>query len=328
MAEILLRSPRYETQTAVANAVKTTLKLYVNAQSTSNATSLRYTIQKDCVAGQPVLFEISDLCNDYLLMTFNGTYPDTNPLSIKAEINFQNAAGIDISGSTTTVNHRGYAGYDTFKEGANPTIVTSQMQSVRSVFLPNSFAGLVPFINLTTQPSKQIKYQTVPSNNNLSVVVAGFTYKIFRKDCSKYGLGNKVTFINKYGALQDLWFFTRKTTNIRTNKDSFQSNIISSTGTYSVTDPAVIIFNKTAKQDFTLSSGFYPEEFNPFFEELLLSDQVWVTFSNVAPIDNTQKAIPVFVTNSSFQEKTSLNNRLIDYTFSFELAADYINNVR
>jgi len=328
MASILLRSPRFETQTAVANAVQTTLKLYVDAQSTSNATTLRYTIQKDCVAGQPVLFEISDLCNDYLVMTFIGVYPDTNPLSIKVEINFQNAAGVDISGSTQTVNHRGYAGYDTFKEGANPTIVTSQMQSVLSILLPNSFEGEIPFINLTTQPSNQIKYQTVPSNNNLSLVVAGLTYKIIRSNCSKYGIGNKVTFINKYGALQDLWFQTKNVTSFTTKNDSFRSNIISNTGTYSTTNPGVTVFNKTAKQKFSLSSGFYPEELNPFFEELLLSEQVWVTFSNVAPIDDTLKAIPVFVTNSSFQEKTSLNDRLIDYTFTFELAADYINNVR
>ena len=327
MAEILLRSPRYETQTAVTNAVQTTLKLYVNAQSTSNATSLRYTIQKDCVAGQPVLFEISDLCNDYLLMTFNGTYPDTNPLSIKAEINFQNAAGAD-TGSTVTVNHRGYAGYDTFKAGANPVILQSQMQSVRVVMLPTLIEGHVAYLNLTTNPGNQIKYQTISTTDIGTRTIGGLVYTIFRTDCSKYGIGNKITFINKYGALQDLWFFTKNVVSFTTKNDSFQSNIISNTGTYSTTSPGVTVFNKTAKQNFTLSSGFYPEEFNPFFEELLLSEQVWVTFSNVAPIDDTLKAIPVLVKESSLTRKTSLNDRLIEYTMGFELAADYINNVR
>jgi len=325
MSQVLLRSPRYETQTAVANAVKTTLKLYVNAQSTSDATTLRYTIQKDCVAGQPVLFEISDLCNDYLVMTFNGTYLETNPLSIKVEINFQNAAGSDISGSTQTKNHRGYAGYDIFKAGANPVISTSQMQSVRVLMLPTLVAGLVPYINLTTQPSKQIKYHSISTTDIGTHTVEGLVYTIFRTDCSKYGIGNKVTFINKYGALQDLWFFTKNVISFTTKNDSFQSNIISNTGTYSTTSAGVTVFNKTAKQNFSLSSGFYPEQFNPFFEELLLSEQVWITFDETIA---EQKAIPVLVTESSLTKKTSVNDRLIEYTMGFELAADYINNVR
>ena len=37
---------------------------------------------------------------------------------------------------------------------------------------------------------------------------------------------------------------------------------------------------------------------------------------------------PVTVKTSSFNKKTSVNDRLIEYTFEFELAADYINNIR
>jgi hypothetical protein len=76
-----------------------------------------------------------------------------------------------------------------------------------------------------------------------------------------------------------------------------------------------------------LSSGYYPEGANPYFEELLLSDQVWLTQPD--PYNpSTEQVVPVIITTSSFTYKTSLNDRLIDYVMEFEMAFDYINNVR
>ena len=86
-------------------------------------------------------------------------------------------------------------------------------------------------------------------------------------------------------------------------------------------------FNTQAKQTHTLSSGYYPEYANAYFEELLLSEYVWYT----RPEDNqpnSDETIPVIVKTSSMIYKTSLNDRLIEYTIEFEDTFDYINNIR
>ena len=87
------------------------------------------------------------------------------------------------------------------------------------------------------------------------------------------------------------------------------------------------MFNKTANQRVVLSSGYYPEGANPYFEELLLSDQIWMTQPD--PYNPaTEQIVPVIINTSSFTYKTSLNDRLINYVMEFEMAFDYINNVR
>ena len=84
------------------------------------------------------------------------------------------------------------------------------------------------------------------------------------------------------------------------------------------------MFNTQGKQTHTLSSGYYPEFANQQFEELLLSEYVWLsTFRKGSGV-----IIPVKVKTSSVAFKTSVNDRLIEYTIEFEEAFDYINNIR
>ena len=149
-------------------------------------------------------------------------------------------------------------------------------------------------------------------------------------DCSRYGNGNKITFLNKFGALQDLYFFLKSVKSTTSRSETFNSNTIStSTGsaTYSVNAPTKKVFNKSANQKIVLSSGFYPEGANPFFEQLSLSKAIWLTQPD--PYDpTTEQVVPVIISTSSFTYKTSLNEKLIEYTMEFDMAFDYINNVR
>ena len=149
-------------------------------------------------------------------------------------------------------------------------------------------------------------------------------------DCSRY-TPTQIMFVNKFGALQPLFFFTKKVDVINTRSETFQRNIIdTSTTTPSYFRPAVAgspsyphsieTYNKNGKKSYTLSSGYYPERANAFFEQLLLSEAVWIIIDNIP--------IPVTVRSSSLTYKTSLNDKLVDYTIDFEEAQDYINNVR
>ena len=327
MANILVRSPRFETFTMSASSNSIKLELYIGGV-------LRYTIIKNSAPSSVVTFEIAELIRDYITQTFDGNY--TTSTASTASSNVKQYTGQDGTGnqsSPTAIDHIAFNGYGTFMEGSNPTI-TSPLWMVSKdvikngyyVYYPLNTSGKIPIIT----NAGSISYKTFATDATSATLTGADTINIVRVDCTKYGNGNKITFVNKFGGLQDLWFFLKSVKATTSTKETYNANTIStSTGsaTYSVNAPTKTVFNKTANQKIRLSSGYYPEGANPFFEELLLSDQVWLTQPD--PYDpSTEQVVPVIISTSSFTYKTSLNDRLIEYTMDFDMAFDYINNVR
>jgi hypothetical protein len=134
----------------------------------------------------------------------------------------------------------------------------------------------------------------------------------------------KVTFINKFGALQDMYFFKKSKENLSIKKESYKSNIISSLGSYDYTNHVNRDFNVVGKESISLSSGYLSEEYNEVFKQLLLSEKVWVT--NI--IETGEQVLPINVKTSSIAYKTSVNDKLVDYTIEFDKSFDTINNIR
>lgn len=336
---IPLRSPRYEIETTAASGeLSAALELTIDS-------TLRYTIVKNCTAGQTVVFEISELARDYLqtpqMWTIGGSpavYANATQIEISRSIKFYSA--VNGGGSlvrTETQTYNGFDGYGEWTEGANSEIP----KGATNAFLLTKLDGTnYEFF----APASTILRITATDTNdditNLSNITSGtsdstYSYRsstlnIKVVDCSRY-TPTAVYFVNKFGGLQPLFFFTKKVDVLNTKSETFQRNIIdTSTTTPSYFRPAVATYpsyphsvetyNKNGKKSYTLSSGYYPERANAYFEQLLLSEAVWII------IDNTP--IPVTVRSSNLTFKTSLNDRLIDYTIDFEEAQDFINNVR
>ena len=327
MANILVRSPRFETFTMSASANSIKLELYIGGV-------LRYTIIKNSAPSSVVTFEIAELIRDYITQTFDGNYTTSTASTASSNVKqYTGQDGTSNQGSPTAIDHIAFNGYGTFMEGSNPTI-TSPLWMVSKdvikngyyVYYPLNTSGKIPIIT----NAGSISYKTFATDATSATLTGADTINIVRVDCTKYGNGNKITFVNKFGGLQDLWFFLKSVKATTSTKETYNANTIStSTGsaTYSVNAPTKTVFNKTANQKIRLSSGYYPEGANPFFEELLLSDQVWLTQPD--PYDpSTEQVVPVIISTSSFTYKTSLNDKLIEYTMEFDMAFDYINNVR
>jgi len=130
---------------------------------------------------------------------------------------------------------------------------------------------------------------------------------------------HKIIFINKFGALQDLWFFKRSNLTINTKKEEYKANIINN-GSYSINSHQNRILRKQGTEKLTLNSGFVTEEYNEVFRQLMLSEKVWINYNN--------KTLPINISSSSLDYKTSLNDRLINYTVQVDFAFDKINSVR
>ena len=129
----------------------------------------------------------------------------------------------------------------------------------------------------------------------------------------------KLTFINKFGAYQDIWFFKNSKLTMNTNDERYKSNILTN-GTYQTYDPQIKLLTKNGKRSLTLNSGFYPESNNKVFEQLFLSEKVWIEYK--------EKTLGVTIESKSFNYKTSVTDGVINYTIDVGFAFDTINNIR
>lgn len=156
-----------------------------------------------------------------------------------------------------------------------------------------------------------------------STAAGGGTLTVtLRKVCELKYTPMKVIFYNKYGAMQDLWFFKKSQTTLNVTSDTFKRNTVdfSSTPTYNTAYHQIKSFNVNGKESITLNTGFLPENFNALIKQIMLSEEVWV--------DNGTDVLPVRPVTNSLQYKTSVNDKLISYTMNFEYAFDKINNIR
>jgi hypothetical protein len=131
-----------------------------------------------------------------------------------------------------------------------------------------------------------------------------------------------VIFYNKFGALQNIWFFKKSVTTLGTTSENYKANIMNfdSAPTYSTTSPQYQVFNKQGRENIRCSTGFIDEQYNEVIKQLMLSEQVW--------IDNGTDVLPVAVASNSLEFKKGVNDKLIDYTLEFQYAFDKINSVR
>jgi hypothetical protein len=334
MANIALRNPQFKSISAGTTVKSTVCTVTIDG-------TLRYTLVKNlptiASGTQTINFDIAELARDYIEIQYQSTYvPQT--VAIVTELTNKdglNGTGSDV-GSATTITDKGFEAYGVFTEGVNPEVPFGRSKPTYlipinetttpdtfTILAPNNQAGKLPSI---TSLSGVIATSFTASDTSVTNV-DGIVCNIKRIDCTKYGDGNRIIYINKYGAQQDLWFFLKETRNLARTNEGYKSNTItypSGGATYSVQDAPNKVFNTQAKQTHTFSSGYYPEFANEQFEELLLSEFIWwSTVKKGAGI-----VIPLKVKTSSVAFKTSVNDRLIEYTIEFEEAFDYINNIR
>ena len=334
MANIALRNPQFKSIELTATAKSAVCIVKINNIVRYTLTKNRPSVTGLVSTNVTLNFDIAELARDYLEITYQISYvPQT--VDIETDLStytLSNGQG-EIVDTEPTIEDVGFEAYGTFLEGVNPEVpfrntptylIPKDDTNGFTILVPNNTPGKLPSI---TSLNGLISTQYIGNDTSVTTV-DGVVCNIKRIDCTKYGEGNKIIYINKYGAQQDLWFFLKETKNISRTNEGYKSNTITypsgSSATYSIQDAPNKVFNTQAKQTHTFSSGYYPEFANQFFEELLLSEYIWwSTFKKATGI-----LIPVKVKTSSVAFKTSVNDKLIEYTIEFEEAFDYINNIR
>ena len=147
--------------------------------------------------------------------------------------------------------------------------------------------------------------------------------KVKTVDCSRY-TPIKVTFVNKYGALQDLWFRLKSTETTDVRGESYKRSVFSeATLSYKTYQHQKQSFQVNGSDRITMNTGYLNDDHNAVMEELMLSEQVWMT-----KLTDEELVLPIMPRTKSITYKTSLNDRLANYSVEFDMAFDKINNIR
>lgn len=329
-----VRSPRYY-EMAGAGSKTLNLKIWVGDSITQVPGSNQYTLTKDALDGQAV-FEISDLVRDYIDQSFTGTYTCAS-------------AWIKTNSDTPIPAFDGY-GY--FDEGANPSLSSRALISNTTIWIPEGEDVRIPvYTSAATNAVSSVKYYSggslvetdiitsssisaaqiaYPRLNSTSTIdevrvyynsdVSYDSFSVRYMDCSKYDT-YKITFVNKFGALQDLYFTGRSTESMNVTKDNYKANILDQTNqSYGTTNHQYVDFDLQGRQSINLTTGYVSEDINEPIKQLILSEKVWMTSGSTVT--------PVSVQSDSLVVKSSVNDKMVSYTLDFDFAHDIIQNIR
>ena len=318
MANILLRSPKYLTITT-ASHLSVKLELTIDG-------SIRYTIIKNAVSNRTV-FELSTLCKDYYDPDYGGsTGSNFDTVAITARWYAYDA--VDGGGTqlaSASVPHTGFYGYSYFSQGVGGNDIDpddyelTNTGGTQIIYLPENTAGFAWDMNSGSTSKTTIG----ATDTSVTSASTNYTWTIERICSAKYS-PVQMRFINKNGAPQDQYFFLKSVESMNTTSETFKRNIFNySSSSYEEEDHQRTVFNKTGKKRYTLNTDYIAEAYNEVMEDILLSEYVWIKY------DSTDGNYwrPVIVNTSTLTKKTSLNDKLIQYTLEVEEANDIINNI-
>lgn len=133
-----------------------------------------------------------------------------------------------------------------------------------------------------------------------------------------------INYVNKFGGKNSFAFTLKHTEEITSTSESFKRNVVNygSLSSVNVKHSSRKLV-KASKQSFTINTDYINEYYVSQLEELILSEYVWASIAHVS-----SSLIPVTITDKKIVKKNHLNDKLIQYTFTIEVARDYINTIR
>lgn len=325
---------------------KVDLEIYIYTGTVGSYSNgdLKYTLSKDRISIQSnIVLEVAQLVRDYLDVTFNDDYNSTTIWVTIVARHFEEATGVLYeSESTTITNYLAFDGFGEFEDDINPQLSTNALLTTNNIYLPESTEGKFPIfaegvgkvtidsvdteITDNGNSNQKIQYITIPADSSTIQVYDTDDATLLKtvtvnNICEPKFTPYKVTFVNKYGAYQDLYFFKKTTESFNVEDEIYKRNNINAAAVdYNTYDGQRQRYNVNAVTSISLNTGFVKEDFNSAIEELFLSENAWIRWNG--------QTLPIIPKSKSMTFKTSLNDKLINHTVGFDFAFNKINNVR
>lgn len=318
--------------------------IYEGAEGVYTSTDLKYNIQKSIIGDdEEVVFEISELVRDYIDQTFNNDYLSKCVWVTTVATLIDDAGVVFTYGSPESANYLAVDGYGYFEDEINPTLTGNALMTANTIYLPENTTGKLPIyaagvgkvtidavdtqITDNGNTNQKLQYVTIPANSS-TIQVYDTDDTTLLKTITVYNVCEpkytpyKVTFVNKYGAYQDMYFFKKSTETFNVTDETFKRNTVTTNSAvnYATYKGQKERYNTNATKTISLNTGFINEDSNSAIEELFLSDNVWIRYNS--------QTLPIIPKTKSLTLKTSLNDKLANYTVDFDFAFNKINNVR
>jgi len=304
---------------------------------------------------ETIYFDLSDMIRDYLEPVYS---EDGTPIceavwvDIFSTVNYN---GFDYPQQPRF--HRAFLGYGYFEDGTNPLLIDYSPDAASEdykeilnespeiiiptgeqveVVVDSNLVDTVVYydssdvviktdnISGSDESSEQIIYSTSPDSLTTAKVIVTNNDASTEERLVKYideclFTPYRITFINRNGVYERLWFFKNSQKKAKYESKDFRRNTFSA-GNYRTVDHQQKKLYKKSKETIKINSGWYSESFNDVFNQLMLSESVWINYNS--------KELPVNISDSSFTYKTKFDEKLINHTLELEFAFDKINSVR
>lgn len=361
--KILLRSPYWVTKSETdLSYILVSLRVWTGtlAQEPTDPTIKLRSTALNGVAS----VDISELARDFVEVMFETSSEESNAVLVSS---ICTSVYLDGTTTTYTKDYfLGLDGYGTFTDGANYSMTDRVLMSTEVIrsysqtnnripVLAEEFTGyelqrdkgplgFVTFHTVTglsaaNSTQDAIDYINTSSSGIYSDrVVVKFSsgqdeiVNVEYQDCNKYGY-TPAYFVNRFGAMQQVHFTGRFNISMQSEDTKYTRNILEG-GTYNKFRHQQYVLSKNGKVSLEFNTGWIPEEENDTFLELIMSEQVWLQVDSskfgvgFVPKQSNTYTLPVHLTTKNLDVKSRINDKLINYTFKFEAANDWINSVR
>lgn len=172
-------------------------------------------------------------------------------------------------------------------------------------------------VQILSAPSDVLQY-TVQSYNDSQPLGTPITFNF---ECLQKYPNVRIMWKNRFGQFDFLNCFGVHTTAFQTDRTNYQPQIGSWEGRtlgYNGYDTQLKTYIVNAKQALTVNTQYLSQDYNDIFKQFLSSDEMYWVY------DEVQRAVrPITINVNTLTFKTGVNDKLIQYTFTFDYGQGY-----
>jgi len=190
--------------------------------------------------------------------------------------------------------------------------------------------------SVTSQSDSNVNEGLAPSDTDeVEFTVADGTTQSIKIECIDEckNIPHKISFLNKFGVIQDIWFFARKKDSISTERESYKKSTLKTDGTvvnYNISDHQNVYLENQGREQITMNTGFIHESYGEVIKQLMVSEFVYIhdKFKSSPSNASYDLAVPINVVTGSLDIKTRRYDKLINYELQFDMDSELIQSVR
>ena len=148
----------------------------------------------------------------------------------------------------------------------------------------------------------------------------------FDLECTKKYPNVRIKWKNRFGQWDYFNFNLVSRETFNTERSKYQPQIgtwADRTLTYNDYDSAIQNYITDSTLKLSVNTDYVNEDYNEIFKQLMVSDEIYWVYEEGSELNNTEKLKPLAIDTSSFNLKTGVVDKLIQYQFTFTQGQGY-----